>query len=538
MKRVLDLNEVLNPKGKKLGTKPVFLSKKQREKLLKEAVEEVPVVKRLKTVQAHDEVVESPPSLGLKNSKTLAKRFKFSWDASEDTSLNTDSLILLNSRSSQKEDSNLKNSHWSSKSLAEMSDRDWRILKEDFEISNKGGLILNPIRFWDESDIPAQILDELHRLRFDEPTPVQRATIPTALQGRDIIGIAKTGSGKTLLFLVPILLYVLSKPKIDNFNKDQGPYCLIMVPTRELALQIEREFQKFNLGIKSCSIIGGHSFEELIFKLDHGCEVVVATPGRLIDCIERKILVFNQCHYLVMDEADRMIDMGFEAQMLKILDILPLQRRTMMFTATMPSLIEKISMTYLNNPGVVTIGELGNAVDTVVQKVELVKDDPAKMSRLVKILKQNSYKPPILIFVNYKRTGEDIMSKLSKEGFKCVIIHGSKNQEQRELAISKIKSHEADVLIATDVAGRGIDIDNVSLVINYQMSRNIEEYTHRIGRTGRAGKRGTALTFIDDSDDDLILLDLKKMIMNSKMSPISDLLNRRVSNPKSSNILT
>ncbi|ODV62938.1 mRNA splicing protein PRP28, partial [Ascoidea rubescens DSM 1968] len=426
---------------------------------------------------------------------------------------------------------NWNSKHWSEKPLNEMTDRDWRILKEDFEINSKGNIVEKPLRSWSESKINTEILKILKLLNYRDPTPIQRAAIPIAINRKDVLGIAETGSGKTLSYIIPLLTYLLTLPRVNYHTKNDGPYALVLAPTRELAQQIEKECSKFchRLRIKLTSVVGGYKLESNSFNLSNGVEVLIATPGRLLDCIDRKILVLNQCYYLIIDEADRMIDLGFESQVSKILEILPkYQKRTsMMYTATMPPTIKKLVKNYLNNSNTIIIGNLDKAVDSVEQKVEFLNTEEQKNRRLISILNSNNYYPPIIIFVNYKKTCENLSTIINeKSRFKSTIIHGSKNQDQRELAITNLKQGKFDILIATDVAGRGIDIPDVSLVINYQMSRTIEDYIHRIGRTGRAGKLGTAITFLHNKDDNDVLYDLKNMVLKSSLSKCPDELRR------------
>lgn len=405
-----------------------------------------------------------------------------------------------------------------------MTERDWRIFKEDFSISSKGGTIPNPVRFWRESAIPPKILDVIDQIGYKEPSPIQRQAIPIGLQNRDMIGIAETGSGKTAAFVIPMLVYINELPPITEENATQGPYALVLAPTRELAQQIEQETVKFAkpMGFTCVSIVGGHTLEEQAFNLRNGAHIVIATPGRLKDCLDRRILVLSQCTYVVMDEADRMIDLGFEPDVNFILDKLPVSnmkpeeeeeteeareraaylysigvkskyRQTFMFSATFPPAVERLARKYLRRPAVVTIGTAGQAVDTVEQRVEFIASEEKKKNRLLELLNDGSFDPPIIIFVNQK-SGVDILAKaLEKLGWGVSTLHGGKSQEQREQALSQIKTGQKDILVATDVAGRGIDVKNVSLVINYDMAKNIEDYTHRIGRTGRAGKSGCVL---------------------------------------------
>ncbi|KAI9265283.1 P-loop containing nucleoside triphosphate hydrolase protein [Phascolomyces articulosus] len=431
--------------------------------------------------------------------------------------------------------------HWSEKPFDQMQERDWRIFKEDFNISTKGGNIPRPIRSWSESNLPQKVLKVIEGVGYTEPTPIQRQAIPIGVQNRDIIGIAETGSGKTASFVIPLLVYISDLPKLNAENMSDGPYALIMAPTRELAQQIEQETLKFAtpMGFNCVSIVGGHSIEEQAFNLRNGAEIIIATPGRLKDCLDRRILVLNQCTYVVMDEADRMIDMGFEADVNFILDALPVSnlkpedeegipmeldsgrkyRQTTMFSATMPPAVERLAKKYLRRPAVVTIGTAGQAVETVEQRVEMINDENKKKNRLLELLESGTYEPPIIIFVNQKK-GVDVLAKaLNKLGYHAVTLHGGKSQEQRESALQQLKNGTADVLVATDVAGRGIDVKNVSLVINYDMAKNIEDYTHRIGRTGRAGKSGVAITFLSNNDTE-VMYDLRQMLAKSPLSKV------------------
>ncbi|KAJ3330431.1 DEAD (Asp-Glu-Ala-Asp) box polypeptide 23 [Blyttiomyces sp. JEL0837] len=446
-----------------------------------------------------------------------------------------------------------KDRHWSEKPLTEMTERDWRIFKEDFNIASTGGGVPNPIRSWQESSIPPKLLQVIADIGYKEPTPIQRQAIPIGLQNRDIIGIAETGSGKTASFVIPMLVYISERPPLTEENRSQGPYALILAPTRELAQQIESETVKFcrGMGYICVSIVGGHTIEEQAFNLRDGAHIIIATPGRLKDCLDRRILVLSQCTYVVMDEADRMIDLGFEPDVNFILDALPVSnvkpedemevdgqphhpdirptddngeavrkfRQTVMFSATMPAAVGRLAKKYLRRPIQVTIGTAGQAVDRIEQRVEFVNDENKKRDRLLQILNNGEFKPPIIVFVNQKK-GCDVLAKaLERLGFKATTLHGGKSQEQREAALAALKSGAKDILIATDVAGRGIDVKNVSLVLNYDMAKNIEDYTHRIGRTGRAGQKGTAISFLANSDSD-VFYDLKQMLQKSTLARI------------------
>ena len=544
------------------------------------------------------EVNRSTFSANKKRRRTAANKFNFDWDADDDTSRPFDPIYadrpdplfrlagydvsdelvqrkaeairrgdpetgeerarqLLEQHERVKQQAGRKNlgKHWSEKSLDDMKERDWRIFKENFGIATKGGAIPDPMRSWQESHLPRRLLDIVHNVGYEEPSPIQRAAIPIALQARDLIGVAVTGSGKTAAFLLPLLVYISELPPLNEVNKNDGPYALILAPTRELVQQIEAEARKFAtpLGFTVVSIVGGHSLEEQAYALRNGAEIIVATPGRLVDCLERRLLVFTQCCYIIMDEADRMIDQGFEEPLTKILDALPVgnekpdtedaenpqlmsrylggkdrYRQTMMYTATMPPLVEKIAKKYLRRPAIVTIGNAGEAVDTVEQRVEFISGEDKRKRRLQEILNSGQFKPPIIVFVNIKRNCEMVARDIKSWGHSTVTLHGSKTQEQREASLASVRNGQSNILVATDLAGRGIDVPDVSLVVNFNMPSSIEAYTHRIGRTGRAGKSGVAITFLGNEDTD-VLYDLKQIISKSSISKVPEELRRHES---------
>ncbi|KAI5964593.1 PRP28 [Candida pseudojiufengensis] len=483
--------------------------------------------------------------------RTKRNKFQFDWDESEDTSKGFDSNYLINDE--EDDDEKLKDpllkdrsiGHWTNKSLEQMTNRDWRIFNEDYGIiikntNNTKSSIPNPIRSWKESKINPKMIEILTESGFQNPTPIQRSSIPVAIEHKDVIGIAETGSGKTLAFLIPIFNYLLSidsnflkYEKIKNEN-----LILILAPTRELALQIQKQAEIFckKLNFNIISIIGGHKYQDTIDEIEkNGCDIIVGTPGRLIDSIEKKIFELNKCYYIVMDEADRMIDMGFEKDLTKIYEYLPTNNQlvnsidskifgiknkiTMMYTATITPIITKLTNTYLIDPIHITIGGAGEALDSIDQKFELINDsanlEQIKISKLIKIIQSHNYKNPqslIIIFANFKDIVDQISEELNLKNFKTTTIHGSKSQELRETSLQQFKNHETPILVATDVAARGIDVPNVSLVINYQMPKDFQEYIHRIGRTGRAGNFGESFSFIVEIDDKEIYLPLKKFL--------------------------
>ena len=438
---------------------------------------------------------------------------------------------------------------WEEKKLEEMTERDWRILKEDFAIATKGGNIPRPLRSWEESKLPERMLKLLTEIEYHEPTPVQRACIPIGLQNRDLIGVAETGSGKTCAFLLPLITWMSQIPKeMRDSNFELGPYALILTPTRELAIQIKEEADKFGeerFGIRTHCVIGGIDRGSQGFDLQQGVDIVVGCPGRLKDMLESHYLALGRCTYVVMDEADRMLDMGNEPEVLEIMKYLPVSnekpddesaneylddcdfmtknflstrkyRQTVMFTATMPPAVERLAKSYMRRPATVTIGEAGKPTDRIRQEVHLLNHEEHKKARLMSVL-QGGFEPPVIIFVNSRKGAELLTKNLCKIGYPAVSLHGRKGQEHRQFALESIKNKTKEILVATDVAGRGIDIKDVSLVINFDMAKTVEQYVHRIGRTGRAGNTGVAVTFLTGADAHCFY-ELKQLLIESPMS--------------------
>lgn len=374
-----------------------------------------------------------------------------------------------------------------------MKDRDWRIFREDFSIQARGGSIPLPLRTWRESNIPPTVLDVIDEVGYTEPSPIQRQAIPIGMQNRDLIGIAKTGqyssedrtssksdnigSGKTAAFVVPMLSYINHLGQLTDENRHLGPYSLILAPTRELAQQIESETAKFanRMGYTCVSIIGGRSVEEQQFALRNGAEIIIATPGRLKDMIDKSMIVLSQCRYVVMDEADRMVDLGFEHDLNFILDAMPATlakpedvdavveefkgwRVTTLFSATMPPAVERLARKYLRKPATVTIGTAGEAVDTVEQRVEFIEGEEKKKARLIEILRTIGLPPPMIVFVNQKRTADVVVKYVHQAGLSATTLHSDKSQVQREQALQELRDGTVKVLVATDIAGRGIDV--------------------------------------------------------------------------------
>lgn len=366
------------------------------------------------------------------------------------------------------------------------------------EISVSGGSVPPPFSTFEASGFPDEILKEAIKAGFSAPTPIQAQSWPIALQGRDIVAIAKTGSGKTLGYLIPGFIHL----KRCRNNSQMGPTVLVLSPTRELATQIQDEAVKFGKSSRiSCTCLyGGAPKGPQLRELDRGADIVVATPGRLNDILETKRVSLHQVSYLVLDEADRMLDMGFEPQIRKIVKEVPTRRQTLMFTATWPKEVRKIAADLLSNPVQVNIGNVDELVanKSITQHVEVLPP-MEKQRRLEQILRSQEPGSKIIIFCATKKMCDLLARNLSRQ-FGAAAIHGDKSQSERDHVLNQFRTGRSPVLVATDVAARGLDIKDIRVVINYDFPTGIEDYVHRIGRTGRAGATGIAHTFFCDQD--------------------------------------
>jgi ATP-dependent RNA helicase DDX23/PRP28 len=375
--------------------------------------------------------------------------------------------------------------------------------------------------------VPEGIHKAIADAKYRDPSPIQRQAIPVGLELRDLIGVAETGSGKTAAFAVPLLAYVAQLPaqRIASLAED-GPLAVVLAPTRELAQQINDEIAKLStyLSCKTTTIVGGRSIEDQGFLLREGVEIIVGTPGRINDCLESQYLVLNQANYVVLDEADRMIDMGFEPQVHTILEamggllmsedeILLEQQRaalsrgeacyriTAMFSATMPPGVEKLAKKFLRHPAIVCIGDEDSGKNKRIRQHVLFISEQQKKQTLIDLLRRKQPSEKYLVFCNEKRGCDALKKVVENAQIRCGVLHGGKTQDQREAVLENYKRGTFRILIATDVAGRGLDIPDVAHVVNFDMPLKIENYSHRIGRTGRAGKDGVASTLLTDSDE-------------------------------------
>ncbi|ODM96972.1 ATP-dependent RNA helicase abstrakt [Orchesella cincta] len=370
--------------------------------------------------------------------------------------------------------------------LAQPEARHERVRKKHC-ILVEGDVVPPPIKNFEEMKFPKILIQAMKKKGIVKPSPIQIQGIPTALSGRDLIGIAFTGSGKTLVFVLPLIMFCLEQEHKLPFAKDEGPYGLVICPSRELARQTfeivtyycaylrEGGFPE----IRACLAMGGVQVNEAVDVIRKGVHIMIATPGRLMDMLDKKIVKLDVCRYLCMDEADRMIDLGFEEDIRTIFSYFKAQRQTLLFSATMPKKIQNFARSALVQPITINVGRAGAASMNVIQEVEYVKTE-------------------------------------AKMGVEAVAIHGGKDQEERSKAVEAYKAGKKDVLVATDVASKGLDFPHIQHVINYDMPDDIENYVHRIGRTGRSGRTGLATTFINKMNDESVLLDLKHLLLESK----------------------
>jgi ATP-dependent RNA helicase RhlE len=345
---------------------------------------------------------------------------------------------------------------------------------------------------FDMMGLPAKLVARLNEMGLKDPTPIQKQAIPHALNGRDVMGLAQTGTGKTAAFGVPLIAQMMADGKKPSHKSVRA---LILAPTRELAQQIMQNLKSYSEGtqIQAQMVVGGQSIKPQINRLDRGVDILVATPGRLLDLMDRRAVRLDETTFLVLDEADQMLDMGFIHDLRKISSVMPKERQTMLFSATMPKLMNEIASTYLRNPIRIEVSPPGKAADKVTQEVHYIAK--AEKTALLQELLAKHKGERALVFGRTKHGSEKLMKTLVKAGFDAASIHGNKSQGQRDRAIAGFKSGQVNVLVATDVAARGLDIPDVKHVYNYDLPNVPENYVHRIGRTARAGKDGAAIAF-------------------------------------------
>jgi len=387
--------------------------------------------------------------------------------------------------------------------VAALSPEEVQSITERLEIRMEGEDAPRPILTFEQGGFPQYVLTQIAQEGFVEPTPVQSIGWPIALSGRDGVCIAETGSGKTLSFLLPAIVHVNAQPAL---RPGDGPIVLVLAPTRELAQQIQDVAYKFGRSsrLRSTCVFGGAPKGPQAGSLRRGIDICVGTPGRLIDFLETGTTNLRRVTYLVLDEADRMLDMGFEPQIRSIVSQIRPDRQTLMFTATWPTEVQAMAQDFLHPKHLVAyVGSHGmQAVKTVLQYVEVLEeaDKPPRLVRILSAFNKDMPDGKILIFSATKRTTDDLVFELRRCGYRAFGIHGDKDQQERDWVLGQFKRGDCQILVATDVASRGLDVNDVLLVVNYDMPGQISDYVHRIGRTGRAGRSGTAYSFFTRND--------------------------------------
>ena len=386
--------------------------------------------------------------------------------------------------------------------LANLSPDELRHKRDVLQLKVRGRGCPAPVDSWDQCGLSERMLSLIKKQNFETPFSIQKQALPAIMCGRDIIAVAKTGSGKTLAFLLPMFRHIIAQPALRD---SEGPIGLIMAPARELAYQIYNEAKKFTkaLGLRVACVYGGAGVADQIADLKRGADIVVCTPGRMIDilCMQAgKLVTLKRVTMVVMDEADRMFDMGFEPQIKMILQNVRPDRQTVLFSATFPKQIEKLAKNVLQYPLEIVVGERSTVNKDITQVVE-VHEPEDKYMRLLQLLGIWYERGSVLIFVDKQETCDQLFQDLLKSGYPCVSLHGGKDQLDRDHTLHEFKSGVKTVMVATSVAGRGLDVPEIVCVINYNCPNHMEDYVHRVGRTGRAGRKGTAYTFVTPSEE-------------------------------------
>lgn len=384
--------------------------------------------------------------------------------------------------------------------LAKMTPGEVETLRAELEgIKVRGKGCPKPIRNWAQCGVSKKVLELLKKHGFEKPTPIQAQAIPAVMSGRDLIGIAKTGSGKTLAFLLPMFRHILDQPPLED---DDGPIAVIMTPTRELAMQITKDCKKFtkSLGLRVVCVYGGTGISEQIADLKRGAEIIVCTPGRMIDMLAAnngRVTNFRRTTYVVLDEADRMFDMGFEPQVMRIIDSVRPDRQTVMFSATFPRQMEALARRILIKPIEILVGGRSVVCKDVEQHVVILNQEE-KFFKLLELLGLYQDKGSAIVFVDKQEHADILLKDLMKASHNAMALHGGIDQFDRDSTIVDFKAGKVGVLIATSVAARGLDVKHLILVVNFDCPNHYEDYVHRCGRTGRAGNKGYAYTFITE----------------------------------------
>jgi ATP-dependent RNA helicase DDX5/DBP2 len=401
--------------------------------------------------------------------------------------------------------------------VTKRSSQEVATFRHEMEISVEGRDVPKPCTTFEEGSFPEYVQQQVLSLGFIKPTAIQAQGWPCALSGRDLVGLAETGSGKTLAFLLPAVVHINAQ---SYLQRGDGPIALVLAPTRELACQIKAEADKFggSSSIKNTCVYGGAPKGSQIRDLERGVEICIATPGRLIDFLTERKTNLRRVTYLVLDEADRMLDMGFEPQIRKIVGQIRPDRQTLMWSATWPKEVQTLAHSFLKDYIYIKIGSQALSANENVHQIVEVVDDSQKNSRLMRHITQVSEGgAKTLVFCETKKGTDFLCRQLRNDGFPALSIHGDKEQTERDWVLNEFRSGKCQILIATDVAARGLDIKDIKVVINFDFPASLEDYVHRVGRTGRAGALGTSISFVSTKNARMVN-DLIKVLNESKQT--------------------
>lgn len=396
------------------------------------------------------------------------------------------------------------------------------------EITVKGNNTPSPIQAFEESNFPDYVMEEIRKQGFAEPTAIQAQGWPIALSGRDMVGIAQTGSGKTLAYILPATVHINNQPRL---SRGDGPIVLILAPTRELAQQIQTVARDFGSSscIRNTCVFGGSPKGPQARDLERGVEICIATPGRLIDFLEKGTTNLRRCTYLVLDEADRMLDMGFEPQIRKIIEQIRPDRQVLMWSATWPKEVQALAEDFLTDYIQINIGSLTLAANHNIRQIIEICQEHEKESKLSQLLREIGTEPgsKMIIFVETKKKVDDITKAIKREGWSAISIHGDKSQPERDYVLSEFRNGKTMILVATDVAARGLDVEDVKYVINFDYPNSSEDYIHRIGRTGRCQSAGTAYAYFTPNNarqakELIAVLEEARQVVNPLLADIAN----------------
>uniref|UniRef100_T1IXR6 RNA helicase n=1 Tax=Strigamia maritima TaxID=126957 RepID=T1IXR6_STRMM len=430
-----------------------------------------------------------------------------------------------------------KNFYTEHENVANRSQQEVNEFLKSHQITVKGDNIPKPITKFSEISFPDYVSEKISQLEFGDPSTIQSQSWPIALSGRDMIGIAQTGSGKTLAYILPAIMHINNQPRLQQ---GEGPICLVLAPTRELAQQIQKVAIDFGQSshIRTSCVFGGAGRWPQINALHRGTQICVATPGRLLDFLESGATNLKRTTYLVFDEADRMLDMGFEPQIRKIVSQVRPDRQTLMWSATWPKEVKILAEDFLNDYIQINVGGVDLRANPNIHQVVDVCSEYDKYDKLIELLKQcQAENEKVLIFSMTKRTADELVHVIGDNGFRATSIHGDKSQMDRDRALNNFRSGKISTLVATDVAARGLDVDDIKMVINFDFPNNCEDYIHRIGRTARASKTGTAYTFFTEKDagqarDLIAILKDSKQEVNPQLIEMLGSTRRTLSRPR------